>query len=87
MATLLSKCPWCNQKFKTIYTLKKHVIKKHGEFQESTITPVFIDLAGKAAALPLPRKIQDYKHEDYCTWLGGLTERIISTYHPNLPGM
>ena len=69
-----------------MYSLTKHMRERHQQHATS-LDPVFKDAEGNVATLPKPRANLDTAcQEGYRTWIEGLTERINSTLHPQLPG-
>ena len=85
MTSFTTDCPCCKQKFKTLYSLKKHVRERHEGTDEDSLIPCFKDDDGKAVQFPHASSVITDK-AGYLTWLAGITERINSTFHPRLPG-
>ena len=84
MNTLVIPCDDCKRKFKSFYSLKKHVILKHPTTDTDTLRPRFLDLPS-TEILPVPRVLKG-DLEAYKTWLAALVERMNSAYHPQIPG-
>lgn len=88
MSTFDVDCSICGRRFKSFYSLKKHVREKHQWVNETALVPVFKDSEGVITSLPKPRKLDEGSGtlEGYKLWVNGLIERINSTFHPRLPG-
>jgi len=55
--------------------------------EEYPLNPAFKDGDGNVMTLPKPRGNLDPEYQEgYRQWIGGLVERINSTFHPRLPG-
>ena len=86
MPSYTTECPCCKRSFKTLHTLTKHVRERHKE-EEYPLNQAFKDGDGNVMTLPRPRVNLDPKYQEgYRLWIGGLVERINSTFHPRLPG-
>lgn len=88
MSTFDVDCSICGQRFKSFYSLKKHVREKHQWVNETALVPVFKDSEGVITSLPKPQKLDEGSGmlEGYKLWVNGLIERINSMFHPRLPG-
>jgi len=65
--------------------LKKHAFQRH-QILEENLVPVFKDSEGERVVIPDKKELLGAQHVAYIAWLAGLTERIISVFHPRLPG-
>lgn len=62
-------------------------MRERHQGEEYPLNPAFKDGDGNAMTLPRPRGNLDPKYQEgYRLWIGGLVERINSTFHPRLPG-
>lgn len=77
--TFTTGCSFCFKQFKSLYTLRKHLILKHPDTDWESITAQFKKIIGK----DLSENAGHFHH--YKLWLAGLVERINSTFHPRLP--
>lgn len=85
MTSFTTDCPSCAKKFKTLYSLKKHVRQRHEDIDEDSLIPRFKDQDGKELQPAHASSLRTDK-AGYLTWLAGITERVNSTFHPRLPG-
>lgn len=87
MSSYTTKCPSCEKRFKTLYSLAKHVRERHDDIDENFLEPRFFNEEGKESVLPKPPETLDRERvKGYQIWLNGMTERLNSTFHPRLPG-
>ena len=85
MSVYTLDCSACKKVFKTLYSLNKHVRERHEI--ENELLSMFKDQEGKMVSVPKPRdQLPSQMLKDYKIWIGGLVERINSTFHPRLPG-
>lgn len=62
-------------------------MRERQQGEEYPLNPAFKDGGGNVMTLPRPQGNLDPKYQEgYRLWIGGLVERINSTFHPHLPG-
>ena len=90
MTSFTTDCLSCEKKFKTWYSLKKHVRERHEGTDEDSLIPCFKEDDSKAVLVLHASSVISAK-AGYLTWLAGITERInrhfngISTFKFTMP--
>ena len=79
-----TSCSICHKKFRTGRSPSSHLISRHPQDRQDTLT--FSDEKGEIFIGPKPQEIPEEKRDQYLNWLSVLVERVNGSLIPDYPG-
>lgn len=79
-----TSCSICHKKFRTGRSLSSHMISRHHQDRQDTLT--FSDEKGKIFVGPKPEEIPEKNRDGYLNWLSVLVDRVNGSLIPDYPG-